>query len=109
MQGREADALTPIVAQLERRFTANIRASDSAHAREEARFYLQVTEDHSLALTRAEANWRQQREYEDAWLLIEAARAAGKPDAATPARRWMDDKTITAPALVKNMRRTKTN
>lgn len=71
----------------------------TAHAREEARYFLQVAEKPVRALARARVNWGKQREYEDAWLLLEAAKAAGEPAAAAAVQVWMDEQAVTAPAL----------
>jgi predicted Zn-dependent protease len=70
-----------------------------AHAREEAMFYLMIAGDHAQALERAQANWAQQHEYDDARLLILAAAAAGKPDAAQPVLTWMKEAGVDIPAL----------
>ena len=73
------DVLSPTVAELERRFRQNRDLGVDAHAREEARFYLEIDRDPARALGRAEVNWSRQREIEDAQLLIDAAVAAGAP------------------------------
>ena len=63
--------------ELSRRFRQNLDLGLTAHAREEARFYLEVERDPPLALARARLNWDLQHEIEDAQLLIDAAMAAG--------------------------------
>lgn len=70
--------------QMQARFDAATLRGDDAHARERARFALDVRHDAATALQQAQANWRQQREPADAVLLVRAARAAGHPDAAEP-------------------------
>jgi hypothetical protein len=85
--------------ELERRFRQNLALGLDAHAREEARFYLQVNRAPALALDRARANWGVQHELEDAQLLIDAAVAAGQPAAAAPVLRWMAEQDVSVPAL----------
>jgi len=72
-------------AQLQERFEATaLRGDGSAHARERARYALDVRPDAGEALQQAIANWALQREPADAWLLWRAAQlpAAPKPLAA---------------------------
>jgi len=72
-------------AQLQERFeAAALRGDGSAHARERARYALDVRPDAGAALQQAIANWALQREPADAWLLWRAAQlpAAPKPLAA---------------------------
>jgi predicted Zn-dependent protease len=85
--------------QLSRRFRQNLDLGLTAHAREEARFYLEVERDPRLALSRAQANWEIQREIEDAQLLIDAAIAADQPAAAAPVLAWMADQGVSVRAL----------
>lgn len=70
-----------------------------AHAREEAMFYLLIAKNPAQALERAEVNWALQHEVDDARLLIRAADAAGKPQAALPVLDWMHSAGIDIPAL----------
>ncbi len=102
---RQEKALAAASAELDRRFVRNSRLNSGTHAREEARYFLEVAEMPARALARAEENWNRQREYEDAWLLIEAAKAAGDPSAARPVEVWMDDQAVTAPALTDRLSR----
>jgi hypothetical protein len=80
----------PELARLTADLAADFRLArlrgDAPHWREQARFELQVRLDAPAALALAEANWAEQREPIDAWLLVEAARRAGRPDAAAPVR-----------------------
>jgi predicted Zn-dependent protease len=85
--------------ELSRRFRQNLDLGLVAHAREEARYYLEVERDPELALARAVANWGLQRDVEDAQLLIDAATAAGAPGAAAPVLRWMTEQAVSVPAL----------
>lgn len=75
-------------AQLQERFEASaLRGDGSAHARERARYALDVRPDAREALQQAIANWALQREPADALLLWRAARLPGAPQAlATQAR-----------------------
>jgi tetratricopeptide (TPR) repeat protein len=85
--------------ELSRRVRQNLALGLTAHAREEARFHLEVERDPARALDRARLNWQLQREIEDAQLLIDAAIAAGDPAAAVPVLRWMDEQAVSVPAL----------
>jgi hypothetical protein len=85
--------------ELSRRFRQNIDLGLTAHAREEARFYLQVENRPELALGRARINWSLQREVEDAQLLIDAAVAAGSPSAAAPVLAWIAEQSVAVPTL----------
>jgi Tfp pilus assembly protein PilF len=81
----EADAH---VADLGRRFdTARLRG-DTIHQREEARFQLALMHRPDAALALARANWGVQREPADARIFLEAAEAAGRPEAASPVLAW---------------------
>lgn len=81
----EADALIP---QLQARFDAALARGDRSHAREQARFALDLLGDAPQALALAQSNWAWQREPADALLLLRAAAAAGQPEAGEPVRRW---------------------
>lgn len=70
-----------------------------AHAREEARYYLDVAPDAALALERAQVNWDLQHEFEDAQLLLDAAVAAGAPEAAVPVLDWIAAEGVAVPML----------
>jgi tetratricopeptide (TPR) repeat protein len=96
--GRTA-VLEPVREELSRRFRQNLDLGLVAHAREEARYYLEVERDPVLALGRAVANWGLQRDVEDAQLLIDTAMAAGSPAAAAPVLRWMTEQAVSVPAL----------
>jgi tetratricopeptide (TPR) repeat protein len=71
----------------------------TAHAREEALYFMRIANDPTRALERAQANWALQHEFDDAQLLIDAADAAGKPQAAQPVMDWMAQRAIHIPAL----------
>jgi tetratricopeptide (TPR) repeat protein len=70
-----------------------------AHAREEAMFYLLIANNPAQALERAAVNWDLQHEVDDARLLIRAADAAGKPQAALPVLDWMQTAGVDIPTL----------
>jgi tetratricopeptide (TPR) repeat protein len=70
-------------------FSVEEQRGESVHRREEARFYLDVVGDASAALKAAEANWAVQHEPADVLLLLRAAHAAGRPDAAAPALQFL--------------------
>jgi len=72
-------------ARLAAAFAAEAERGDGVHLREEARFLLEVKDNPRAALTVAEENWRVQHEADDVLVLLRAARAAGVPQAASPA------------------------
>ncbi|HET7793752.1 MAG TPA: hypothetical protein VFL64_10250 [Rhizobacter sp.] len=78
-------------ARLTERFEAAALRGDSLHAREQARYELDLRGDPAAALRHAQANWAQQKEPADALLLARAAHAAGQPQAAEPVRRLVRD------------------
>lgn len=93
----EAPALAD---ELAARFAASRLRGDGVHAREEARFALHVERDASKALALAQANWRVQHEPWDARVLLEAALAAGQPEAARPVLRFLEASGCEDPGLV---------
>lgn len=76
------------ITTLQARFDAALARGDRGHAREQARFALDLLGDAPQALALALANWAWQREPADALLLLRAADAAGQPQAADPLRQW---------------------
>ena len=80
--------------EMQQRFDAAALRGDTSHARERARFALDVRGDTALALKEAAVNWSQQREPADAVLLMRAARAAKQPDAAEPVRRFVREQSM---------------
>jgi tetratricopeptide (TPR) repeat protein len=91
--------LPDVVATLTTRAQRSLDLGLTAHAREEAMFYLFIADNPTHALERAESNWALQHEYDDARLLILSAEAAGNPAAAKPALEWMRANSIDIPAL----------
>ncbi|MGL6208636.1 MAG: tetratricopeptide repeat protein [Paracoccaceae bacterium] len=85
----EMDEADRLAAVLDQRFRLNLDLGLTAHAREEALYFLTIADDPAQALARAEVNWALQHEIEDADLLLRAAEAAGRPAAAAPVREWM--------------------
>ncbi len=75
--------------ELNNRFSDSRLRGSSLHQREEARFTLILLQQPELALELARANWLLQHEPADARLLLEAALAAGKPEAAQPVLTWL--------------------
>jgi hypothetical protein len=69
------------------------------HAREAACFALYLLEKPDVALTSALANWNAQHEAIDARLVLEAALAAGRPEAARPVLEWLDANHVEHAAL----------
>jgi hypothetical protein len=82
------------VSQLSNRFETSRRRGESVHQREEARFMLHILDRPEEALRLARANWLVQREPADAHILLEAALAAGAPEAAAPASAWRRDNGV---------------
>ncbi len=78
-------------AALAERFAAARARGDGIHAREEARFALDVQPDPARALKLATTNWAAQKEPADALLLVQAARAAGSPQAAAEVWRFVQE------------------
>ncbi len=76
-------------ADLVARFDAARRRGDTVHAREEARFRLEIERDTARALELAQANWRVQREPADLRVLVDAAHAANDKSALAEASEWM--------------------
>lgn len=78
--GRDASAPA---AQMRERLAAAGRREPGKHAREQARFALDVEQQPREALRLAQLNWTMQREPVDALLLLRAALAAGRDGDAT--------------------------
>ena len=98
-----ADAIGAI---LRGRFEEADASGDTAHAREVARYWLLLGET-ERALTAASVNWTNQRELEDALLLIATAKAAGKPEAAAPIQEWAAAEKVVAPMYLSAVRQLK--
>lgn len=82
-------ALDRSVQALRARFAAAHERGDSVHRREEARFTLYLLKRPKDALKLAQLNWQVQKEPADARILLEAAQAAGEPQAADTVRAFM--------------------
>lgn len=84
------------IAALADTMDTNLARGDLSHAREMALFTLHLRPDPAAALSWAQRNWAVQREPIDAWLLLQAAEAAGQTAAAQPvvdfaqAQGWQD-------------------
>jgi tetratricopeptide (TPR) repeat protein len=76
-------------AQLSARYQAAGMRGDTVHQQEESRFDLQIFNDAPRALWLARENWKVQKEPRDARVLLEAAKAARDPEAATPVLDWL--------------------
>ncbi|HYC10843.1 MAG TPA: hypothetical protein VEC10_14465 [Steroidobacteraceae bacterium] len=72
-------------AQLANAFSVEEARGEAVHRREEARFLLSIAGDPAAALEAAEENWSTQHEPADLLVLLEAAQAAHRPQAAAPA------------------------
>lgn len=71
------------------RYAAARLRRDTTHEQEESRFSLHLLNRPEEALKLAQSNWRVQREPRDARVLLEAALALRRPEAAQPALDWM--------------------
>jgi tetratricopeptide (TPR) repeat protein len=76
-------------ATLAARYAAARLRGDTTHEQEESRFTLQILKQPDEALRLAQSNWRVQREPRDARVLLEAAVALRRPEAAQPVLDWM--------------------
>ncbi|NKI95757.1 hypothetical protein [Rhizobacter sp. SG703] len=82
---RSADPRAPqAIATLAARFDAARLRGDRSHGRELARYQLDLLGDAPAALGSAQANWVVQKEPADALLMVRAALAARRPQAAQP-------------------------
>jgi len=70
-------------------FALEQQRGEEVHRREQARFLLDLARNPGAALAAAEENWRTQREPVDALILLRAAQAAGRPEAAAPAAQFV--------------------
>lgn len=89
-----APAASRASAEMKARFAAAALRGDNIHARERARFALDVLGDTTMALEQARLNWSQQKEPVDAVLLVRAARAAGRPEAAAPVHQFVRERSV---------------
>jgi tetratricopeptide (TPR) repeat protein len=76
-------------ARLRAAFAAETQRGEAVHRREQARFLLEVEDRPNLSLAAALENWAVQREPDDLLVLVNAAKAAGNPEAALPALEFM--------------------
>lgn len=76
--GRDPSLLATLTAQMRERLAAADRREPGKHAREQARFALDIDKQPREALRLAQVNWAMQREPTDALLLLRAALAAGR-------------------------------
>lgn len=89
------------------RYAASAERGDTVHLREQARFALEVEADAEKALDLATKNWAVQKEPADTRILLAAALAAQKPEAAREAVKHVLDAGAEEPrliALVKQLR-----
>ncbi|HSW20432.1 MAG TPA: hypothetical protein VLJ86_24625 [Ramlibacter sp.] len=85
--------------QLRERFQAAAQRGDRLHEWEAARFELELENRPDAALQLAASNYRVQKEPRDAFMLMRAALAAGKPGAAEPALAWLAANRYQDPAF----------
>jgi tetratricopeptide (TPR) repeat protein len=94
-------ALAAWSAELSARFDAARLRGDTVHQKEEARYVLALLgpSQTARALDLARRNYAVQREPADARVLLEAALAAGQPDAAAPVLAWMKSSGVESQGL----------
>jgi len=78
-------ALEQSSARLRAAFAAELQRGEAVHRREQARFLLEVENQPNLSLAAALENWSVQHEPDDVLVLVQAAIAADRPEAAAPA------------------------
>ncbi len=88
-------------AQLRERFTDAARRGDALHEWEAARFELDLANRPDRALALAASNYAVQKEPRDAFLLMRAALAAGRPAEAAPALAWLRTSRYEDPAFTR--------
>lgn len=84
-------------AVLEKRFKVNFNLGLTAHARQEALYFLTIANNPRPALARAEVNRALQHQIEDVVLILQADEAARQPKAAHPAQDWMARNAVSRP------------
>jgi hypothetical protein len=89
-----AGASAASTALLSNAFSVEQQRGDAVHRREQARFLLDVSWQPGAALAAAQQNWQVQREPDDLLILLRAAQAAGAPQAAEPARRFVRENRL---------------
>ncbi|MDD2722458.1 MAG: hypothetical protein PHH59_00350 [Methylovulum sp.] len=88
-QATGSNLLPQHIGELQRRIDAYRLRGENIHQREEARFNLALAKQPEIALRLALENWQVQHEPWDARLVLEAALASGKPEAARPVLAWL--------------------
>lgn len=81
------------------RFAAYTQRGSDYYGREQVRFALYLQHDARGALALAERNWEAQRAPWDARVLLEAARAAGQPQAAVPVLAFLQQTKLQDPVI----------
>ena len=84
---------------MQARFAAMDRRDSHVYRREEAGFELHLRHDPAGALKLAEQNWTVQRAPEDMRVFLEAALAAGQPQAARPVLKLIADSQLEDPRV----------
>lgn len=88
-----------VVASLQARFeAARRRGEDDRHLREQAQLALELDADAPRALELAARNWAAQKEPADAMLMVRAAQASGRPEAAAPVVAFVEANRLDARA-----------
>ncbi|MBL8949471.1 MAG: tetratricopeptide repeat protein [Myxococcaceae bacterium] len=87
------------------RYQASAERGDTVHQREQARFQLEVERDAAKALELATKNWAVQKEPADARVLLDAALAAGRPEAAREAAKHVLSSHMQEPRLLQRAKK----
>jgi tetratricopeptide (TPR) repeat protein len=86
--------LAESAALLSNAFELEERRGDTVHRREQARFLLDIGRQPDAALAAAQQNWLVQREPDDALILLRAAQAAHRPEAASGVLTFMQQRRL---------------
>jgi len=91
LHGRHDARTRAATATLGERYDAALLRGDRSHGREQSRYELALRGDRRAALRLALSNWSVQHEPADALVLVQAAHAAHRDDAAAPVWQFLRD------------------
>ena len=95
--------LSQLVLDLRNRFQIGRTRGENLHPGDEARFALYLEGEPAKALALAKDNWSRQRTPQDARILLEAAFAADRPEAAQPAIELLSAAGVGQAALTRSI------
>ena len=93
-EGKSSADLAQHREMLEARFMAARQRGEAVHLREEAMYQLYLVNDVASALRLSQQDWQVQREPLDALILLNAAKASRRVDAAKPVLDWISATAI---------------